>query len=67
MCIIKIVLETLKRTFLTQKEGSLPASSVYLKVGCLSQYFGLSLYAALSKEHFQRAIHCPSLRDFFVR
>lgn len=37
-----------------------------IKVGCLSQYFGLSLYAALSKEHFQRAIHHPRLRHFFV-
>lgn len=67
MCIIKIVLETLKRTFLTRKEGSLLASSGYLKVGFLSQYFRLSLYAAFSKEHFQRAIHYPSLRHFFVR
>lgn len=65
MCIIKIVLETLKRTLLTRKEGPLLTSTEYLKVGCLSQYLGLFLCAALSKECFQRTIHCPSPGYFF--
>lgn len=65
MCIIEIVLETWKRTLLTKEEGPLLTNTEYLKVGCLSQSLGLSFCAALSKEHFQKRIPCPSPRYCF--
>lgn len=54
MCILKIVPEALKSSFLMRKEGSQLTGSGYVEPGCLRQYFGLSLLISLRKECFQR-------------